>query len=183
MVRSSSDRLPQGDSMTSRKEHIRNIEKAIEKLKRDNKKVGRRVTSVTPIERILNVYNVRILGWVINDSTPGGTVNYQLGIYNSGPDQALGLYAHVWIGLRFVHPTNGTFLLNDVDTRFPRLTGPYRDGLMVNPGSSEDIFFTLDIPSTVERTSYCLNTCLFTQGPVYGDLTVLDRATWLINIT
>jgi hypothetical protein len=173
--------------MTNRKEHIRNIEKAIERLKRESKKHGRHFTSVTPdrIERMYNASNPSVLGWSITNSTPGGTVDYVLNVYNSGPFQAMWLYAHIWVGFRLVNPADGTFLVNDVDTRFPRLTGPGGrggQGLTVDPGAQGDIPFTLGVPNTVERGMYCLYACLTMLTNSRADWLLVDRHKVLFEI-
>ena len=55
-------------------------------------------------------------GW--SGTAPGGTVNYNLGVYNPDPIQAIWLFAHVWVGSGNIDRTVGTFLLN-VDAPFP----------------------------------------------------------------
>jgi len=142
------------------KEHIRSIEKAIEKHKRENK--GEYFTSVTPdeIERKLKRVNSPMIvsqGW--SGTTLGGSVNYNLGIYNPDPTQAIWLFAHVWVGSGNVDPTVGTFLLN-VDTRFPRLTQPTFSGLTLAAGASATLSFALKVPTAVEKTNYLGNSCL-----------------------
>jgi hypothetical protein len=94
--------------------------------------------TVTPeeIEKKLKRVNSPMIvsqGW--SGTTPGGTFNYSLGIFNPDPTQASNLFAHVWVGSGNIDPTVGTFLLN-VDTRFPRLTEPPVFGLTLAPGAS-----------------------------------------------
>jgi hypothetical protein len=134
------------------KEHIRNIEKVVAKQKRENKEEY--FTFVTPgeIERKLKRVNSPMIvsqGW--GNTTPGGTINYNLGLYNPDPTQAIWLFAHVWVGSGNVDPTVGTFLLN-VDVRFPRLTQPKFDGLKLASGASATLSFAIKVPSSVEKT-------------------------------
>ena len=119
-------------------------------------------TAVTPeeIEKKLKRARSPMIvsqGW--GSTTPGGTVNYSLGIYNPDPTQAVWLFAHVWVGSGNVDPTVGTFLLN-VDARFPRLTQPTFAGLTLAPGASATLSFALKVPSTIEKTNYLGNSCL-----------------------
>ena len=163
------------------KEHIQRIEKAVEKHKSENK--GEHFTSVTPdeIERKLKRVNSPMIvsqGW--GATTPGGTVNYNLGIYNPDPTQAIWLFAHVWVGSGNVDPTVGTFLLN-VDTRFPRLTEPIFAGLTLAAGASATISFALQVPTTVERTNYLGNSCLMRFN--WHDVgTYLDRGIFVFRV-
>jgi hypothetical protein len=165
-----SQTVNKGDIMTSQgsqtnltevqiKEHTQRIEKAVEKNKAEN--TGEYFTSVTPdeIKRKLKRVNSPMIvsqGW--GSVAPGGTVNYNLGIYNPDPTQVIWLFAHVWVGSGNVDPTVGTFLLN-VDTRFPRLTQP-TSGLTLAAGASATLSFALKIPTTVEKTNYLGNSCL-----------------------
>lgn len=142
------------------KEHIQRIEKVVETNRAEN--AGEHFTSVTPeeIERKLKRVNSPMIvsqGW--GSVAPGGTVNYNLGIYNPDPTSAVCLFAHVWVGSGNVDPTVGTFLQN-VDARFPRLTQPAFSGLTLSAGNSANLSFSLMIPATVERTNYLGNSCL-----------------------
>ena len=142
------------------KEHIRNIQKATEKHKREYK--SDHFTAVTPeeIEKKLKRVNSPMIisqGW--SGTTPGGTFDYNLGIFNPDPTQANWLFAHVWIGSGNIDPTVGTFLSN-VDTRFPRLTEPEAFGLSLAAGASATLSFTIKAPTTVEKTNYLGNSCL-----------------------
>src|SRR2546429_9952121 len=93
------------------KEHVRNIQKAIEKHKRNNK--GEHFTAVTPehIEKKLKRVNSPMIifqSW--SPTTPGGTFTYTLGIFNPDANAAWTLLAHVWVGSGNVDPTVGSFL-------------------------------------------------------------------------
>jgi hypothetical protein len=152
--------------MPTLKEHIRNVEKALEKLKKKNK--GKYFIFATPdeIERRLKGANHHpwISGWGINIiTTPGGVINIHIGITNLGQHQAFNLYIHVWVGSGIVDPNGDTFLL-EIDTRFPRLTEPAFSGLTVDPGSTEYLDFVMGVPTTIEKTKYCLCYCLMQLG-------------------
>jgi hypothetical protein len=142
------------------KEQQRKIQTEVEKHKRENK--PEHFTSITPeeIQKKLTRVNSPIIvsqGW--NSTTPGGTINYNLGIWNRDPVQAIWLFAHVWVGSGNIDPTVGTFLLN-VDQRFPRLTQPASSGLTVASQTGASLSFALKVPSTVEKTNYLGNSCL-----------------------
>ncbi len=164
-------------------EHIRAIQKVIEKHKRENK--GGHFTAVTPeeIEKKLKRINSPMIisqGWF--GTTPaGGTFNYNLGIYNPDATQAIWLFAHVWVGSGNVDGTVGTFLSN-VDTRFPRLTEPAFDGLKLNAGASATLNFTIKVPSTIEKTNYLGNSCLM-QFNWHDVGTYLDRGVFVFAVS
>src|SRR5262245_30571285 len=164
------------------KQHVKKISDAIEKQKREQQ--DEHFTSVTPdeIERKLKRANSPMIvsqGW--NSTTPGGTVNYNLGIYNPDPTQAIWLFAHVWVGSGNVDPTVGTFLLN-VDPRFPRLTQPAFAGLSLASGASSILSFSLKVPSSVERTNYLGNSCLMRFN--WHDIgQYLDRGVFVFAVT
>jgi len=118
-------------------------------------------------------------GW--NSTSPGGSVNYNLGIYNPDPTNAIWLFAHVWVGSGNVDPVTGTFLSN-IDTRFPQLTEPKFDGLKLAAGASATLCFTLNVPSTAQKTNYLGNSCLmaFTWHDVG---TYLDRGIFVFAVS
>lgn len=96
--------------MTSLKEHIRNVETAVQKLKKRNK--GKHFTSVTPDEieaRLKGANDPWISGYGWNDTTPGGTVHLSVGIINPGPDPVSNLYIHVWVGSGIGDPSGDRF--------------------------------------------------------------------------
>ena len=164
------------------KSQVERIQKEVEKHKRENK--GEHFTSVTPeeIERKLKRVNSPMIvsqGW--NSTTPGGTVNYNLGIFNPDPTQAIWLFAHVWVGSGNVDPVTGTFLLN-VDTRFPRLTEPVFDGLAVPAGASATLKFALKVPASIEKTNYLGNSCLM-QFNWHDVGAYLDRGVFVFAVS
>src|SRR5262245_31150114 len=116
-----------------------------------------------------------------NGSSPaGGTIYYNVGIWNPDPSQANWLFAHAWVGSGNVDPVVGTFLLN-VDTRFPRPTEPAFAGAAISPSSLLTISFTLKVPA-VQKTNYLGNTCLMQFN--WEDVGVyLDRSVWPFTVT
>jgi hypothetical protein len=164
------------------KEHVRKIQQLIEKHKSENKE--EHFTAITPDEiekKLKRVKSPMIVSQGWGSTTPGGTVNYSLGIYNPDPTSTIWLFAHVWVGSGNVDPTTGTFLLN-VDDRFPRLTEPRFSGLTLAAGASTTLNFALEVPSTVERTSYLGNSCLMRLN--WHDAgTYLDRGIFVFSVS
>ena len=164
------------------KEHIQKIQAVIKQQKRLVKK-GENFTAVTPedIERKLKRVNSPMIisqGW--GNTTPGGTINYNLGLYNPDPSQAIWLFAHVWVGSGNIDPTVGTFLLN-VDMRFPRLTQPKFSGLTLAAGASTVLSLTLKVPTAIEKTNYLGNSCLM-QFNWHDIGTYLDRSVFVFEV-
>ena len=164
------------------KEKIKKIQMAVDRAKKENKE--KHFTSLTPKEiekKLKRVKSPMIYFQSWGSTTPGGSFNYNLGIYNPDPNQEIWMFAHVWVGSGNVDPVEGTFL-NNVDTRFPRLTLPDFAGLTLAPGASTTLSFTINVPSTVETTNYLGNSCLmrFNWHDV-GDY--LDRSVFVFDVT
>jgi hypothetical protein len=164
------------------KEEIQKIQKVVERHKRENKEEY--FTSVSPDEiekKLKRVKSPMIVSQGWGNTTAGGAVNYNLGIYNPDPAQAIWLFAHVWVGSGNVDPTVGTFLLN-IDTRFPRLTQPTFDGLKLAAGASVTLNFVLKVPSAAEKTSFFGNSCLM-QFNWHDVGTYLDRGIFVFTVS
>src|SRR2546430_2451098 len=126
------------------KEQTKKIQDEIEKQRRQVKEKEQNFTALTPEEidkklKRVNSPSVFYQIWT-SSTTPGGTINYTVGIWNPDPTQAIWLFAHAWVGSGNVDPVVGTFLLN-VDTRFPRLTQPAFPGASINPSTSLALSF------------------------------------------
>lgn len=165
------------------KEQTKKIQEAIEKEKRRYR--DQNFTEVKPedIEKKLKSVNsptIIFQGWS-SSAPPGGTINYNVGIWNPDPTQAIWLFAHAWVGSGNVDPVVGTFLLN-VDTRFPRLTEPAFAGASINPSTSLTISFALQVPAGVQKTNYLGNTCLM-QFNWHDVGTYLNRGVWPFTVT
>jgi hypothetical protein len=167
------------------KEHVRKIQEVIVQQKRLVKE-GEEFIAITPedIERKLNRVNSPMFvasWWTSPPIAPGGTFNYNVGIYNPGPTTVDLLFVQVWIGSGNVDPTVGTFLLN-VDTRFPRLTQPGWPGLILSNVPHANLSFALKVPPTIERTNYLGNCCLMRfNGLDVG--TYLDRGGFVLTVS
>ena len=168
------------------KKHIQEIEKVIKKHKRLVKK-GEGFTAVAPedIKRKLDRQNSPMIvsqtGSWTTPTAVGSTFTYRVGLYNPDPTQAIWLFAHVWVGSGNVDPAVGSFLQN-VDTRFPRLTKPSFSGLTIPAGGSTVVNFKMKVPSGVEKTDYLGNCCLMRFN--WHDVgTYLDRAVFVFNVS
>jgi hypothetical protein len=167
---------------TQIKEHIKNIEKVVEKHKKENKEEY--FTAITPAEiekKFKRVNSPMIVSQSWSNAPLGGTFNYNLGLYNPDPTNAIWLFAHVWVGSGNVDPVTGTFLSN-VDTRFPQLTEPDFSGLSLAAGASATLSFSIKIPATVEKTKYLGNSCLM-QFNWHDVGTYLDRGIFVFEAT
>jgi hypothetical protein len=144
------------------KEHILKIQKLIETEKQKVKKDDN-FTAVTPDELETKFKRVNspmiVFQSCTGSTTPGGTINYNVGVYNPDPTNSIWMYSHVWIGSGNVDPVTGTFLLN-VDTRYPRLTEPSFPGFSLAPGASTTLSFSIKVPSGMEKSTYLINSCL-----------------------
>jgi hypothetical protein len=164
------------------KNHIKNIQEAIEKQRRDHEQKGKRVVSITPeeIEKKLKRINSPFITYIITSGhalNPGGTFYYGFGIYNPDATQVFELCGHIWVGSGNIDPTVGTFLLN-VDTRFPRLTQVI---VQLDPNTSGYVDFNFQVPVTIERTIYFLQSCLMEINP-FNTGRYLDRGAILLNV-
>ena len=125
------------------KEQTKKIQETIQREKRHYQEQNfTEVTSEDIARKLRRLKSPMIVfqGW--SSSAPaGGTINYNVGIWNPDPSQAIWLFAHAWVGSGNVDPLVGTFLLN-VDTRFPRLTEPAFAGASIGPSSSITISLT-----------------------------------------
>ena len=151
--------------MPSLKAQIRRIERTIEKLKKESR--GRHFASITSdeIERRLKLAKdpfILSLGWDPY-TKPGGNIEAHVTVYVFEP--SVWDCLHLWVGSGMVDPGGDTILLN-VDTRFPRLTQ--------RPLRMEQVplKFTLQIPTTIEKTTYFLWFCLLRT---FHDRKIFDR--------
>lgn len=109
----------------------------------------------------------------------GGTINYNVGIYNPDPVQRIWLFGHVFVGPANMTPDVGTALLA-VDPAFPRLTQPDFAGLTLAPGGSSSLSYALKVPA-VSPSNYLGNTFLFAS--VWHDPgTYLDRSVFVFKV-
>ena len=116
-----------------------------------------------------------------NHTTPGGTINYNVGIKNPDPTKRIWIFNHLFIGPANMVSDVGQALCT-VDTRFPRLTLPDFDGLALDPGATETLSFSFKVPNDVESTNYLGNSFLFRAN--WHDIgEYFDRAIFVFEVT
>src|SRR5680860_38501 len=158
--------------------HIKKIQETVKKQKKENQLENFTSVSEQDLENKFNRANSPMIisqGW--NSTNPGGTVNYNLGIYNPDPTQAIWMFAHVWVGPGNVVSSTGQFL-NNIDKRFPRLTEPDFAGLSLAAGASTTLGFSFSVPTSVEISNYIGNSCLM-QFNWHDVGTYLDRGVFV----
>jgi hypothetical protein len=111
----------------------------------------------------------------------GGTLNYNIGIWNPDPVTHIWIFAHVFVGLANIAPDVGAAVAA-VDPRFPRLTLPDFSGLSIGPGNTETLNFSIPIPSGIEPSNYLGNTFVFHS--TWHDVgEYLDRSLFVFKVT
>lgn len=182
----------QGDAKTPLKlepkvnvsEHVKRIQEFVKNQEIAAKKEKWNYTTPSEEElsrKLTRVHSPMIVfqGWSGNTS-PGGSISYNVGIYNPDPIAQASLYAHVFIGPANMTPDVGA-ALQTFDPRFPRLTMPAFFGLTLKPGGSETLHFTVAVPSSVEKSNYLGNTFLFRAE--YHDVgQYLDRSVFPFEV-
>jgi hypothetical protein len=114
-------------------------------------------------------------------TTSPGTLSYSLGIFNPDPDQRIWLFAHVFVGPANVAVDVGD-ALQAVDVRFPRLTEPAFDGLAIDPGASDSLNFSLEVPAGVQPSNYLGNAFLF-AATWHDPAEYLDRSLFVFSVS
>jgi len=100
---------------------------------------------------------------------------------NPGPDDAVWLFGHVFVGAANVAPEVGDALAV-VDPGFPRLTAPAFPGLTVKAGSTETLQFALTIPPAAEMTNYMGNLVLY-RATWHDPAAYLDRSLFVFAVS
>jgi hypothetical protein len=111
----------------------------------------------------------------------GGTINYEVGIYNPDPTPWIWLFVHLFVGPGNMVADIGEALA-PVDQRFPRLTQPRFDGLTINSGATEHLNFSFTIPAGMQKSNYMGNSFLFQS--VWHDIgEYIDRGVFVFEVT
>jgi hypothetical protein len=144
--------------------HAVRIKQEVEKRRTEAERKGELFTSLTDeqLQKKLRRTKSPMIVWQswTGSTSPGGSINYSLGIYNPDPTIWVWLFVHLFVGAaNMVADANDA--LAAVDTRFPRLTGPDFAGLSIDPGQAQSLSFSLPIPAGAERTDYLGNSFLF----------------------
>lgn len=115
-----------------------------------------------------------------SSGSPGSTIQYNVGVNNPDPTDWIWLFGHVFVGTANVAPDISEALAL-VDTRFPRLTMPAFAGLTVKAGNTEQLNFTLNIPTGIELTNYMGNSVLY-QATWHDRAEYLDRGLFVFAV-
>lgn len=164
--------------------HAKTIRDEIERRRRDAAAKNQQFTGLTDdqIRRKLRKANSPMIiwqGW--GGAPPGGTFDYEVGIFNPDPTIAVELLVHLFVGAAsFVADADDA--LAAVDPRFARLTQPDFPGLSVAPGATQTLVFQFPVPGSVEKTNYLGNAFLFRT--TYNDAGLYeDRGLFLFKVS
>lgn len=113
-------------------------------------------------------------------TAPGGTISYNVGVYNPDPYGQIWMFGHVFIGPANIVGDVGD-ALQTVDARFPRLTLPAFPGLSLAAGATETLRFKVKVPSGVDASNYLGNTFLF-RADWHDVGKYLDRSIFVFEV-
>lgn len=154
-----------GDIKKRKEEHIRKVLSDVERARKKSTKKGKGWSFTGVDEDVLRKKlqkskSPMIVYQSFNHPSPGGKVSYTIGINNPDPDTHERLWVHVFVGPANMC-TDVCSALALVDPRFPRLSLPKMPGLSVSPGTTENLTFSIDVPSNIEHSIYLGNAFLF----------------------
>ena len=167
-----------------KKQQVEEILEEVERYKLEAEKKKLNVTTVTreQLEKKLAESDSPMIvfqSW--GSASPGGSLNYTVGIRNPDPVSLIWMFAHVFVGLANIVPDVGAAAAA-VDPRFPRLTSPKFAGLKIDPGATETLNFSIPIPAGIESSNYLGNTFLFRS--TWHDVgEYLDRSIFVFEVT
>jgi hypothetical protein len=173
------------ERMSRRVEHLRALLDEIEKQRRQAEADGLNFTAPTAeqldekLRRSMSPF-ITFQGWS-GSAARDGTLSYTVGITNPDPDPWIWLFAHVFVG-RANLPRDVGNAVQACDGRFPQLTEPAFDGLVVQPFSTDSLSFTIEIPPDVQVSNYLGNTFLF-QSTWHDPARYLDRSLFVFGVT
>lgn len=178
------DRRRSVEDLERRTDNLRRLLDEVERRRQEAEREGLNFTAPTA-EQIRRKLSRTNSPWIVFQTwypaSPGGTVNYDVGINNPDPDRWIWLFVHVFVGPANVAPDVGD-AVNAVDSRFPRLTLPRFDGLTIDPGDTQVLSFALDVPAGIEPSNYLGNSILF-QSTWHDVGTYLDRGLFVFEVT
>ena len=166
------------------KEKARSISEEVAQRRKEAKAKGLKFTGLTEeqIYRKLTKKGSPMIIWQSwGDASPGGTVTYNVGIKNPDPNRRIRMFGHVFVGPANMVSDVGVALCA-VDTRFPRLTLPDFAGLSIDPGATESLSFSINVPMDVESTNY-LGNCFLFRATWHDVGEYLDRGLFVFEIT
>jgi hypothetical protein len=169
------------------KRAIAAIEAEISKEKKKREKSGETFTSLAREEleaKLKRAESPMIVWQSWTTAPPGGTINYNVGVFNPDPVSWGSLCVAVSIGNRNPIQSNDAFL-SDFDSRFPTLAQPqpfgFSLGPMGSPTASTSFSFAVNVPPGIGKTGYFGNTVL--QQINFHDVgKYLDRAVFFFGV-
>lgn len=166
-------------------ERLKRLADEIERRRREAEGEGRSFTAPTPEQLLKKLRKtespmVQWQSWTPS-VPPGGTLLYEVGIYNPDPIPWFNLFTHVFVGPATLAVDVGQAVAA-VDPRFPRLTMPAFGGLGIDPGRHEALTFEVPIPTGIELSNYLGNAFLF-QADWHDPALYLDRGLFVFGIT
>jgi hypothetical protein len=161
-------------------ENIRKLKESIEKHRREGEYEHFESVADEDIEKMLTRSNTPFFSsWAWNNTTPGGTFNISVNVFNPDPVTVGSMYVHTFIGPALAVVSNDTALLA-VDARWNRLAEPQFFGMSLAPSTSGNVLFTVAAPATIERSNYFGNLFLIRRGS--GVSSVFDRQSYVFRV-
>jgi hypothetical protein len=138
-------------------------------------------TGAQVLDQLRSARSPMIFSMSWNDTSSPGTVNLTVGVFNPDPVTQSLLEVYVFVGPATVVADVGQALAV-ADTRFQNLTEPPAFGLTLNPSTSADLNFAVEVPNGIQPSNYIGNAFLFSD-PLYGVSDVLSRADFIFQVT
>lgn len=162
-------------------ENVKKLKDSIEKHRREGKHEHFESVADEDVEKMLTRSNTPFFSsWGWGNTTPGGTFNLSVNVFNPDPVAVGSMYVHTFIGPALAVASNDLALLA-VDARWNRLVQPQFFGMSLNPSTSGNVSFTVAAPATIERSNYFGNLFLIRRGG--GVASILDRQSYVFRVT
>ncbi|HEY7592212.1 MAG TPA: hypothetical protein VH969_03595 [Actinophytocola sp.] len=162
---------------------VRSVLAEVEQRRREAAEAGLSFTALTEdqlLRKLRSVNSPMIVWQSWGSGSPGSSIAYNVGINNPDPTDWVSLFGHVFVGSANVAPDIGDALAL-VDTRFPRLTMPAFAGLTVKAATTEQLNFSLKIPTGIDLTNYMGNSVLY-QATWHDRAIYLDRGLFVFAV-
>jgi hypothetical protein len=164
---------------------IKDVLAEVSRLEKEAQKEGRIFVGITEEQlkkKLERTKSPMIVGSLWNGTVPaGGTLNYDVYLFNPDPTVAYRLFVHFFVGPGNMVPDSGAALAT-VDTRFPRLTLPKWIGITLGAQNYWQLAFAVSVPAGIPHTNYLGNAFLF-KGNILDVDEVLDRASAIFEVT
>lgn len=159
--------------------------KEVEKQKAVAEREDLNFSSPTPdqLRRKLGSRNSPFVDWQSwnSSASPGGTINYNVGIYNPDPTATVWLFGFVFVGPANLIPDVGD-ALGTIDAHFPTLVQPPFAGLNIPATTQSSLSYALPVPPGTPSTNYLGNTFIF-QSNWHDVGTYFDRGIFVFQVT